>query len=113
MSTTPMICMPIYKVFQLMIEDASVSPDEIPDTNLFVLADERTFGFQQPFQKILGFCPMFNGSCVVLAIKTHRVECVVHVDHAGKIIKEHTLNNSNICSYAVTSDREMVWLSVC
>ncbi len=55
---------------------------------------------------------MFNDSCVVLGIKSHRVECVSHINSAGKIIKEHTFNNSNLFSYAIISDREIVWLNV-
>lgn len=72
---------------------------------MFVLADDRQYNLKQTFQKILGFSAMYNNTCVVLAIKSHCVECVSHIAQDGKIIKQHRFKNSDLNSYAVISDR--------
>ena len=53
---------------------------------------------------------MFNGTCVVLAMKSRREECVAHISADGKILKEHAFKDSNLFHYAVTTDREFVWV---
>lgn len=55
---------------------------------------------------------MFNNTCVVLAIKSHCVECVAHINSDGKIIRELIFKDSNFYSFAITSDREIVWVDV-
>jgi hypothetical protein len=72
-----------------------------PSNELFVLQDEKLFKFEKQFQKILGFAPMFNGTCVVLAMKSRREECVAHISADGKILKEHAFQDSNLFPYAV------------
>lgn len=81
-----------------------------PSNELFVLQDEKLFKFEKQFQKILGFAPMFNGTCVVLAMKSRREECVAHISADGKILKELAFQDSNLLPHAVPTDREFVWV---
>jgi hypothetical protein len=40
--------------------------------NNLLLEEQRRITFKKPLQKILGCCPMFNNTYVVVAIKSHR-----------------------------------------
>lgn len=75
-----------------------------------MLQDEKKFNFKLPYQKILGFAPMYNGTCVVVAIKSLRYECVAHHDADGNLLKEHVYHDSNLFPYVVPTDREIVWV---
>lgn len=55
---------------------------------------------------------MFNNTCVVLAIKSNRIECVSHIDSTGTVLKQLEFYDSNFFPYVITSDREIVWLDV-
>lgn len=55
------------------MQPAVVDPLQSRPGELFILEDEKKFVFKQPLQKILGFCPMFNDTCVVVGIKSHRL----------------------------------------
>jgi hypothetical protein len=38
---------------------------------LSILKETQKFNLQYQYEKILGFCPMLNKTCVILAIKSH------------------------------------------
>ena len=77
---------------------------------LFVLQDEKHFKFKVPLQKILGFAPMFNNTCVVVAMKSRRDECVAHYAADGTLLKELAFHDSNLFPYVISSDREIIWV---
>lgn len=39
------------------------------------------------YNKILHFCPAYNNTYVMLAIKSHRIEVLSHLDNQGRVIK--------------------------
>lgn len=75
-----------------------------------MLQDEKHYKFKIPLQKILGFAPMYNGTCVVLGMKSRREECVTHYGADGSLLKELTFQDSNLFPYVITSDREIIWV---
>ena len=77
---------------------------------LFVLQDEKLLKFKLPLQKVLGFCPMFNNTFVVMGIKTLRYECIAHYDAEGNVIKEKVFHDSNLYPYIIPTDREIYWV---
>ena len=77
---------------------------------LFLLEDSRHYTFKQEFQKIIGCCPMFNKTLVVVGIKCHRTEYVGHFDAEGNIIKEKLFKDSNLQEFVTPSDREIAWV---
>lgn len=83
---------------------------QVESSELFVLQDEKHFKFKVPLQKILGFAPMFNNTCVVLGIKSLRYEAVIHYSADGTVLKEHVFHDSNLFPYVISSDREIIWV---
>jgi hypothetical protein len=53
---------------------------EVPKTNNLLLEETRKITLKKPVQKVLGCCPMFNNTYVIVAIKSHRKEMVGHYD---------------------------------
>lgn len=80
------------------------------DNQLFLLEDTRKYKFEQPIQKILTACPMFNNTVVIMGVKSHRTEFVGHYDADGKLLKEVTFYDSNLQEYCIPSDREFVFI---
>jgi hypothetical protein len=77
---------------------------------MFLLEDKKEYKLKVPLQKILGFCPMFNNTFVVVGIKTLRYECVAHYDAEGNVLKELVFHDSNLFPYVIPSDREIIWV---
>lgn len=61
-----------------------------------LLRTEHQLHLPQKHSKVLHICPAFNDTFVMLAIRHHRTEVLVHMDTHGKTIKEKVFHDSEL-----------------
>lgn len=63
-----------------MVAENEENKATLPKTDLILMSSTKKLNLQRPINKVLGFCPMFNNTSVLLAKTGENEESVIHIN---------------------------------